>query len=738
MLSVTASLFITVISLTTSHLTSPWMLTYFALIAGGKDAVSNDQSHQEHLMTLITTLEQHRIPSDQITLFWADGTSPEVDRRLPEPQQNPVRWVVQDTPWEGWFDRPPLLANTTWRGFDTRPAHRSAIRAWLQELSPKIKQGDTVLIAVTDHGAPDPKNGWRTSVELWGEQLGVEDLYQDLQHLPSEVTIQLWMSQCYSGGFARIAMMDPRVCGAFSSTAKRPAYGCFSLPPQRGIAGHFISFTQAFSQSGRLDLASRSTAERDETPDTPHLSSDAFARQVLKERSEALGIPPEHIVDQALPLSSELNEAQRSIVESITQISLRFHLGLVHSYSKAIQLQKEISNLTYALSSWHAKWSMLTREARLRLLHKSPVEGFTQEIQKRRSQIESARLTRWIKQALSRGDEGRRGLLKDLYQRTQRAERLLDQLKTIEAALWRVSTLYITLAAQRSLNPHDQALWERMRQCEARQALTPLTSFRSHQGSTDDHTRVASSFPSLNEIYAEVEALRPGHLAFQFRERSRAKLLEVRGLDLGSPLWAVDLKVGDLIDMIDGKRLSYLGQMREEVALQPIGEWLKVRRRRQGESRVLHLPVVGMPSSPKPPQRGEHIPPLSLDPILEEEPMHHWMTGGRSTLLFFWATWCKRCLSVTPQLKRWAHRHNLQVLAVTTEDPHLVKAVSHSSPLPFPILHDRGGEVTRLFDADLNKQREPVFVYLDVERRFIERGVGMGPRGPTQIELLFE
>ena len=67
-----------------------------------------------------------------------------------------------------------------------------------------------------------------------------------------------------------------------------------------------------------------------------------------------------------------------------------------------------------------------------------------------------------------------------------------------------------------------------------------------------------------------------------------------------------------------------------------------------------------------------------------------------------------------------------------------MKAVNASAPLPFTILHDRGREVSRLFQVDLQARRAPVFIYLDVERRFIERGIGYSDRGPQQIEQLFE
>ena len=120
------------------------------------------------------------------------------------------------------------------------------------------------------------------------------------------------MSQCFSGGFARLATMDSRVCGAFSSASNRPAYGCFTLPSAPSVEGHFTTFTEGLRQSGRLDQASRWTVEHDSTPDTPHLSSDAFVRRIVRERSEALGIPEGHLIDASLPAVNQLSDEQQN------------------------------------------------------------------------------------------------------------------------------------------------------------------------------------------------------------------------------------------------------------------------------------------------------------------------------------------------------------------------------------------------------------------------------------------
>jgi len=727
-------------SLTLSFSLSVWLALKVALIAGGGSPEENEQSHFTHIHSLKVALEAMGVSPADITIFWADGLDEGLDRRLPPPAPDPLEWTTAHTPWQLWFERAPALTDTRWDHKAVHPAKREPLRAWLRGASAPLKAGDTLLLAVTDHGRPDPKGGWRTAVELWGETLGVEALYEDLKVVPPGVRVQLWMSQCFSGGFAQLSMLDPRVCGAFSAEAQRPAYGCFTAlrgagdEGDEGAKGHFMQLLKAFKRTGRLDLASDAAMEHDDTPDTPHLSSDAFVQRLTRERAEALGVPVAYLVDTAIPSPKRLTPEQRRWAQRISRLTHRFAIGSVHSFGRAHETLEEVQSLRYTLEAWLAKWSQLSQEAKLRLLSESPVDGAPPEpiADRRRGRV---RLTRWLKDALRAGAEGRRGLLKELQQKLERAEALMDRLYTLEALALRLETLYTRLAAEGLLAPPDLALWQGLRECERAQLLKPLGG-AAPEGELPDSLSAPVGAPHLSELRAEVEALRPGSLGVQFRERARGKLAEVVEVGYGSPGWALDVRPGDAISWVDGRRLSYSGQLREQIALYPIGEDLPLKRRRDGQERLLHLPVVGAQLSPAPPKRGDQVPPLSLEPIFEGEALDYLFTGGRPSLLFFWATWCEPCLKAAPRVHAWAKRHDLQVLAITSEDARLVRAVLGATQLPFPALHDPGREASRLFHVDLQVTQAPVFVYLDVERRLIEQGIGMGKEGPAQIEAL--
>lgn len=709
-----------------------------ALIAGGMNPEANDHSHYLHIQGLKDALESMGVHTSDIAIFWADGESDALDRRLPELTPDPLAWATNHTPWHLWFERSPTLSDTRWQHPYVYPAKREALQAWFKKLAVEIKAGEQILIAVTDHGRPDPQGGWRSLIELWGESLSVVQLYEDLKSIPKGVSIQLWMSQCFSGGFAMLSTLDPRVCGVFSAEQNKPAYGCFA-PNTRSdsrdkLKGHFIETLRGLKRSGRLDLASDDTMEFDDTPDTPHMSSDAFIQRLARERAEAMGVPVSYLIDAGLPTTKSLNAEFKAWAKRISQISVRYGLGAVHSFAKARQLLEEIQKLQYTLSAWHAKWSQLTLEAKLRLLTEAPVDGSPpkQIARRRRGMI---RLKRWLKRALRQGQEGRRGLLKELYDRQAKSERLLDQLYVLEAVVLRLETLYTRLAAESLLNPHDLELWRRMRRCEARPISKKTNKPIRDRLSRDQG---AMALLPLSELKGEIDALRPGSLGIHLHERASGKRAEVIDIAYGSPAWLYDLQPGDQINSVDGRRLSYEGQLREQIALYPVGESISLKRKRKGVRELLiHVPVIGAPLSPPPPKPGDQVPPLPLESIYEGESLDYLFTGGRPSLLFFWATWCKACMDAAPKVQAWAKLHDLQVLAITSEDPNLVRALMPKNPLSFPLLHDPGLEVSRLFHVDLQKTQAPVFVYLDVERRLIEQSVGLGEEGPAQIEALF-
>jgi hypothetical protein len=135
----------------------------------------------------------------------------------------------------------------------------------------------------------------------------VRDLRALLARLPAQVRVVTLMSQCFSGGFAYLYDLRARgqlpsgaACGYFSSTADRPAYGCY--PEVRGAeaVGHAFEFLQAFSQDGRFSGAHASVVLSDQSPDVPLRSSEVFLDEILLRAARTQRADESKFVDEVL------------------------------------------------------------------------------------------------------------------------------------------------------------------------------------------------------------------------------------------------------------------------------------------------------------------------------------------------------------------------------------------------------------------------------------------------------
>jgi hypothetical protein len=112
--------------------------------------------------------------------------------------------------------------------------------------------------------------------------LSVTELRAMVATLDPGVRVVMLMSQCFSGSFAHV--IDPaadanpvgNVCGYFSTTADRRAYGCY--PENRGKdgIGHSHHFLEAVAGLDRFGAAEESVLVTDRTPDIPNSSLDVY------------------------------------------------------------------------------------------------------------------------------------------------------------------------------------------------------------------------------------------------------------------------------------------------------------------------------------------------------------------------------------------------------------------------------------------------------------------------------
>jgi hypothetical protein len=247
------------------------------MINGGGDRENNFASHLSHLRQLAGLLERAQVPRDHVTVLASDGSNPAPDLAVRGPEPEGI-WLLEGTALGDLLRHTTSFENSTLAGYSLRPATRAELGRVFGELGERLRPGDTLLVFVTDHGTSNPRDPLDNRITLWGahESLSVRALRGLLAGLPAQVRVVSLMSQCFSGGFAYLYDLRARdrlpsgaACGYFSSTADRPAYGCY--PEVRGVeaVGHGFEFLQALSHRGRFAAAHDSVVLADQSPDVP-------------------------------------------------------------------------------------------------------------------------------------------------------------------------------------------------------------------------------------------------------------------------------------------------------------------------------------------------------------------------------------------------------------------------------------------------------------------------------------
>jgi hypothetical protein len=89
-------------------------------------------------------------------------------------------------------------------------------------------------------------------------------------------------------------------CGYFSTTAERPAYGCYPEVRDLDNLGHSFDFLQELGQAGSFRNAQLRVLQHDATPDAPLRTSDLFVEELLRKQALAKGKSFEAFVDELL------------------------------------------------------------------------------------------------------------------------------------------------------------------------------------------------------------------------------------------------------------------------------------------------------------------------------------------------------------------------------------------------------------------------------------------------------
>ena len=580
--------------------------TFAVLINGGGTPRQNFQSHLLHVRELIELLVSRGIPEKRITVFSSDGTDPAPDLavRMPEPEEN--FWLIEDLGPGKQLASKTRLENSTFGRYHVFPAKHAALESWFDAASRSLVSGDTVLVYVTDHGKKNRADLTDNSIVLWGEELSVRQFRGLLDQLPEGVRAVALMSQCFSGSFANViydsdGMGEPdgSVCGYFSATAERRAYGCYAENQGRFNVGHSFRFIEAMRGTALFPEAHARVLVDDQTPDVPNRTSDLYLENLLQRAAEERGLRVTELKEQLLEVAWDRGAGSSEEVSLLEEVSQAYGSLNTASIHELRQERSRLGRLRTRLGTYARRWKValidLKRENYGRFLQKNP---------EWRSLLEPE-----VLQALDESDRSglRRDLLKALGEFTQndltmqiRLETMKDRVAPVEAARYRMEVRQATVERLEQLltriagrvhldmeaTADQQAAFEQLDSCESFELAEP-------------HSEIAlrlvrpEPFPPLSQDARLAEEVAPGWAGINYRPARGAPGLDYRGgpgavliqkVTKDGPADRGGIREGDILLGPPGQHFTWSNEIREWIMLSPVGQRREIDLLREGET----------------------------------------------------------------------------------------------------------------------------------------------------------
>jgi thiol-disulfide isomerase/thioredoxin len=676
------------------------------MINGGGNPDINFQPHLLHLQALRDTLLASGIHPDNIAVFASDGDDPAPDLVSREPQPESDFWLLRDTKLEHPLETPRHLVSSAIAGVQLHAATKDGLKKWFDEEALVLKPGDTLLLYVTDHGnrsAPDPMTN---TIQLWGkDQISVVELRDLLHELTPGVHVVSLMSQCFSGAFAALSAPSPTVspvCGYFSSTPDRPAYGCFPENVGKERVGHSFHFIRALASSRHMIAAHEEVLLADDTPDVPLRSSDVFLSTLLGKIASERSVRVEAVADDLLGTSwRDVPEwqAERTLVDRIaTAFGLRAPTSMADLEAQFGELAALGRRLDGSSRGWKAALSDATGDNLQTFVAANPV--WSPRLSDAALQTLAGNAARDLTAALlgelapwTRKDKGDR--LDTLEHRGNLASEASYRTEVRIAATLRMRVVLMDLAGRAYLDrfgtPALRADYAALRACEDVTLPGPAPAATP----TSDASASFASLPSIADDEKLERDLHPAWIGIGFGV-IRDEVRKERGLPDGasmvtgvvpaSPAKDAGLQPGDVILGPPGKPFTSRNQVRAWTMLSPPDqpEALQVSR----GSKHLDLTIVPrlypeQPPAPAPngPDMGTAAPALSLRTYRGANVK---LGDGTPRLLLFWATWCKPCKASLPEALAYERAHHTPIVAITDEPKATLDAFFKTWKQPFP------------------------------------------------------
>jgi thiol-disulfide isomerase/thioredoxin len=709
------------------------------LLNGGGNAAVNYLSHVRHIRDLYAVLRGAGVDGAQISVLSADGEAPGLDLAVSRPASGGEAWLLDGTYLERSLRRPTRYVSTRIAEIPVTPARRSDLDGWFDDTAGTLRAGDTLFFFVTDHGerGKTPAEG---RITLWQrESVSVAELSALVAKLPPGVRVVAAMSQCYSGAFAQLGLTGTperpvgSTCGYFSTTAERPAYGCYPDSIGRPDEGHAFALIAGLERNRSLPGAHADALLTDRTPDVPIRTSDVYAARVVEATAAARGVSPEELVSTLGATAMSADPQEGALLERIAR---SFAIDLPRAPGELQALTRRLEELRARMNDSVGIWTVATGD-----LTQANLDGFLGAHPRWQSIISPRALARvpfselgavqtsFLKElgAYTAARPGTVDRLKHGFSRRSAAQAAAFRSEVRAAALLRMRTLLFTLVGRHLLATEgtaaQRAELEALRACE-RLSLPPAPPSRPP-------LTLPADFPPVSSDERLLRAVSPASFGAALAEppaevRSNAALpagaAAVVAVEPRSPAEAAGLRPGDLLlggvgDHVRdrGGMKLYLASWREQSDQQlefiRNGARLKTDARPRANASAVEakdLPAAGR---------------ATLGALTTYAgPVAATLGARKPRLLFFWATWCTFCKHAVPELLALERERGIPVVAITDESPGVLEEFFGRWVDPFPktLAIDPDRRVNEGFQID----GYPTFVLVDENGRVQMRSVG--------------
>ncbi len=715
--------------------------SHVVLLNGGLNKYANFYSHFQHLTMMRKVMKQRGVPEKDITIFSSDGENNNPDLVVQNPPTFLEQMLFEKRRRESFLVWPQLRSiNTIMPGKRLLPSQLHVLYKFFQDLPSKLHRHPDkkrpVLIFVTDHGQRNRSNDRNNKISLWRESMDVRQYHRMLQALGRRRVISV-MSQCFSGGFAWSNYRQPGVldvpsgdrCGFYSTTAKRPAFGCYPDTSKQSFVGYGYRFAKALSRASTLEEAHRLVNLTDKTPDIPLRSSDSYLYNLLQVEAQRQGQSLGQFADQLLsrhrrsgyPGYQKDNELLKAIAKRFnlqkplyTRQTSRWSRDLKQAISGRYRLQNNWARVYRTIRDANlGQWYKRNRPIAQRL---SELYGLYLRNTSMRHAMSRDRYIQKLRYGFATYIKRKPKILrriKHLYKKMKLAHNHVFWAKVLLAVYQRMERQLIRIAGRlllrhenyNYLQPHRQGL-QNLLVCEA----TPLDPSRRSMNlaSIRPIKRPPAPFHSWLGV-----GFRP--LRSRFDSKLTAGAVQVTEIYLNTPAAQGGLRPGDFILATNGRKLQHQYDLPERVMLHPTHKpfVLQLLRNNHLIERTVKLQrTYGNPSMKLQPIIGKTIStwrPLKTLSRQDSLPQ----LNRSTTLVLFWATWCGPCKAALPWLRRIKKKYShqgLRIVTVSQEKPRVILNWLQNNPhkMPFTNTQDAQGS----FSIQMRITATPTFVVI--------------------------